>query len=496
MPRSRGLKVSRATKRLRSGARPAWTDDGEDDAEDQPGHANQVSAEPLHGEVRSETVTACARCGRDNPITAAECANCGEPNAAALAFSGAQQGYGEALAAPLPLAFDDAVTPGAPALAGETSSRGADWDADWPLSQPEFQPDAQAELQPDAEPELHSQSISLVGGHLTLSSATTSGELGGELGGELYEFELAGSDIIIGRSPGCDISLADDPLASRRHVMLSYDHESGGYAIADLGSSNGTYLNGVEVRDETELHDGDIITVGRHTLTVSATPSRVAATPIDARATGPVAILPSEATDPNLQTVGAEPTAAEVVIELTESSWEEDAFAPPADTGVGSPLLQKGSMRDESAPLDGADGALGAEFAADATAGIAHRHDLDALQTQLTELIGSLRQQATADAAQQERVRRALVDVRDTLEVALATQLEPGAQAFSVRVDTLAALSRKTAENPRHLDYVLSLAERAEELVIVLEAVEKLQADGGPLTHLQDLFRRVQSELD
>lgn len=50
-----------------------------------------------------------------------------------------------------------------------------------------------------------------------------------------------------------------DPNASRRHAKLSYDGRS--WHIADLGSTNGTLVNDVDV-DVHTLHDGDILTIG------------------------------------------------------------------------------------------------------------------------------------------------------------------------------------------------------------------------------------------
>jgi pSer/pThr/pTyr-binding forkhead associated (FHA) protein len=406
------------------------------------------------------------------------------------AGSGAYQLIGDAVVAPAsaPSGHDGSVAFAAPEFPADSFGGGAGWDDEWSESPLPPESDAGQPPQPAAS--------SLVGGHLTLSSTSTSGSL--DEGGQ-YEFELTGGDIIVGRSPGCDISLPDDPLASRRHAVLSFKQESGSYTISDLGSSNGTYLNGTEVNDETVLRDGDVISVGRHSLAVSASPGRAQALPIEARVTGPIAILPTEDTNPHLAAVEAstEPVddmataAAAPWATGAEIPWAADAAQVPAS--AGETLGEHDTSREEFAPPSAAPTLA---TPASLPAGGPHQHDLDALQTQLTELIGGLRQQAEADAAEQARLRRALTDVRDTLQTALATQLEPGAQAFTARVDALADLARKTAENPRHLDYVLSLSERAEELVIVLDAVQKLQVGGGPLSLLQGLYARVARELE
>lgn len=68
--------------------------------------------------------------------------------------------------------------------------------------------------------------------------------------------------LTLGRSRDCDISI-DDPSVSRRHAELR--REAGGFAIADLGSTNGTQVNGRKI-DLARLQDGDRITLGQTEL--------------------------------------------------------------------------------------------------------------------------------------------------------------------------------------------------------------------------------------
>lgn len=71
----------------------------------------------------------------------------------------------------------------------------------------------------------------------------------------------------LGRDESADIVL-DDPGISRRHaeVRIGNDGPHLQVLVRDLGSTNGTYLNGDRVGDE-ELRDGDRITMGRTSLT-------------------------------------------------------------------------------------------------------------------------------------------------------------------------------------------------------------------------------------
>ena len=65
--------------------------------------------------------------------------------------------------------------------------------------------------------------------------------------------------VVIGRLPDCDISLSD-PNVSRRHTEVRV--AGSGYLVADLGSTNGTKVNGVRIDGERMLNDGDIVSVG------------------------------------------------------------------------------------------------------------------------------------------------------------------------------------------------------------------------------------------
>jgi len=65
--------------------------------------------------------------------------------------------------------------------------------------------------------------------------------------------------VVLGRLPECDVVLSD-PNASRRHAEVRWDGR--GYVLHDLGSMNGTFLNGQQVTEPMPLSPGDVITVG------------------------------------------------------------------------------------------------------------------------------------------------------------------------------------------------------------------------------------------
>lgn len=73
-----------------------------------------------------------------------------------------------------------------------------------------------------------------------------------------HDVVLSGDRMIVGRLKACDICLPDKN-ASRQHAAL--EREGSGWTIADLGSTNGTLLNGEPVERE-RLKDGDHVTIG------------------------------------------------------------------------------------------------------------------------------------------------------------------------------------------------------------------------------------------
>jgi hypothetical protein len=63
---------------------------------------------------------------------------------------------------------------------------------------------------------------------------------------------------VIGRGTDCDVCVPNSAV-SRRHAQIEWHYN--GYVVRDLGSVNGTYVNGVRVTEQ-QLRDGDLIEVG------------------------------------------------------------------------------------------------------------------------------------------------------------------------------------------------------------------------------------------
>jgi pSer/pThr/pTyr-binding forkhead associated (FHA) protein len=76
-------------------------------------------------------------------------------------------------------------------------------------------------------------------------------------------FPLSGNQIVIGREEGMDIAL-QDPESSRRHALISW--RGGQFVIEDLGSTNGSFVNGVQITAPQVLNPGDSIGIGQTAL--------------------------------------------------------------------------------------------------------------------------------------------------------------------------------------------------------------------------------------
>lgn len=75
---------------------------------------------------------------------------------------------------------------------------------------------------------------------------------------------LATGMVSIGRHPDCELNLRMDDV-SRRHAEVRF--EGGRYHLQDLGSTNGTYVNGNRVDGSRALSPGDLIEIGENAIT-------------------------------------------------------------------------------------------------------------------------------------------------------------------------------------------------------------------------------------
>ncbi len=76
--------------------------------------------------------------------------------------------------------------------------------------------------------------------------------------------------LLLGRHASSDVVL-DDPLVSERHAQIS--PAGSALEVQDLGSTNGTYVNGMRILGPTLVHGGDVIRVGSKDMLVKGLPA-------------------------------------------------------------------------------------------------------------------------------------------------------------------------------------------------------------------------------
>ena len=81
-----------------------------------------------------------------------------------------------------------------------------------------------------------------------------------------FNHPLGKDEQVLGRDESCSIQVLDG-LVSRRHLKIRYDGGKSGYVLEDMGSANGTLVNGTKA-DRQFLGDGDELVMGRLSLRV------------------------------------------------------------------------------------------------------------------------------------------------------------------------------------------------------------------------------------
>ncbi|MEY4551409.1 MAG: hypothetical protein RL685_7604 [Pseudomonadota bacterium] len=155
------------------------------------------------------------------------------------------------------------------------------------------------------------------------------------LGGQSFELS-AGGALLAGRATESQIPLGDR-LCSRKHALFVRTEE-GAASVRDLGSMNGTYVNGVRLQAQHQLSRGDWITLGNETLELCvASPTTQAQSP-----TIPAAPLSAgHAARARVESAGAKTDPGSPLLSLA-------SYAARAEGRTPSPL----GAADVKKPLD------------------------------------------------------------------------------------------------------------------------------------------------
>lgn len=147
-------------------------------------------------------------------------------------------------------------------------------------------------------------------------------------------FEI-GREATIGRDPGNHIVLGD-PRVSGHHGRIAWDETRGCYLIEDLGSSNGTFVDGVRVREPEVLFPLSVVSFGRAGEFIFRQPTGEAPRGTLLERSG--AVLPSL---PEAAALGPRGTHREmeapVLPELPGATLHERAAPPLPELGAAPP---------------------------------------------------------------------------------------------------------------------------------------------------------------
>jgi pSer/pThr/pTyr-binding forkhead associated (FHA) protein len=105
--------------------------------------------------------------------------------------------------------------------------------------------------------------------------------------GRTYALEV--EELTIGRDTSNPISI-NDAEVSRKHVRLMF--KNNGYVIEDLGSTNGTFVNGQRISNPVQLKTGDLVAFGENVVLM-----------FEGNFDPDATMLSSKATKDNLQTM-------------------------------------------------------------------------------------------------------------------------------------------------------------------------------------------------
>ena len=129
-------------------------------------------------------------------------------------------------------------------------------------------------------------------------------------------FPLEGERVSIGRSSAAELCYPDDNGLSRQHLALERDGD--GWALRDLGSKNGTMLNGTRITARTPLKPGDRITAGHLIIVYDGAASK---------ATKPVVVFDTKDESEEPTGSGTVITQLEGVIKSGDSSGDGQTLA-------------------------------------------------------------------------------------------------------------------------------------------------------------------------
>lgn len=148
--------------------------------------------------------------------------------------------------------------------------------------------------------------------------------------------------LLIGRAEECDIRPLSDEV-SRRHCLVQVEPDI--VWIEDLGSRNGTFVNGVRITEKTKVFDGDVVKVGGLQLKVSGGSVGHA---MAASADAPVSWNDEEEVSRWLMAESGQPSGMHDTTQTAAAVPVEEAAAAPAAAEDSPTILAPAPNADRS----------------------------------------------------------------------------------------------------------------------------------------------------
>jgi pSer/pThr/pTyr-binding forkhead associated (FHA) protein len=147
-------------------------------------------------------------------------------------------------------------------------------------------------------------------------------------------------EIVVGRSSELDMVLVED-MVSRKHAKITTDEKA--VSIQDLGSTNGTFVNGEKIR-KVELKDGDRILIGTSIIKLVYVDGELTHNVTETEARSRMAVTANRRPPPRSMSGSIEEIPLPDLLQLLSTSRKSGVIVLRADHGVGKIYLRKGQI--------------------------------------------------------------------------------------------------------------------------------------------------------
>jgi pSer/pThr/pTyr-binding forkhead associated (FHA) protein len=147
-------------------------------------------------------------------------------------------------------------------------------------------------------------------------------------------------EIVIGRSSDLDMVLVED-MVSRKHAKIITDDKA--VTIQDLGSTNGTFVNGEKVRT-SEIRDGDRILIGTSIIKLVSMAGESSASLTENEARSRLAVAATKRPAAKSMSGSIEEIPLPDLLQLLSTSRKSGVLVVRSDLGIGKIYLRKGQI--------------------------------------------------------------------------------------------------------------------------------------------------------